>query len=734
MNSKNENQQAENFYARLRGGASPVPDEPSLEAELAERMKETLYGQEASPEFKEALGLAVQQIARARAEKPHQPGRIQIFPVLRFSLYVMGAILLIIGLIWSIQNLLPNSPAASPPAEATLTETALSADEPAPVEPTQEAVPEQTSTPAPTLYHTSLLPGVDIELQASLPEGPALAGVFEQLEDEALTPENAKAMALRLGVDGTVYQSPSESPQQTVYTVSDGRSTIIFANSPNRFNYFKNTGANHGPETSTLKTDEKIAKAEAYLSGAGLLPDTYRVEVPKAYPDQVKFQPTIGDAPLWIYALQAPTITVTQNAQGEVIGLGYERITSQPAGEFPIRSAQEAWERLVSDDPTWGVEYIDTTPVEAPDIEWWSRSYPLGEAITLFNYLTAYSPVSSLDTQHLALGNYTLQGNTQGMVEANRPGTFFQAWGELVDDFTFEVSGWQVSPFPDDNLEGSLVRQDGKAYLVTENGRYLLPELPEALADGAPLRARGVLLEQLEPTFEWSFVETGEFSSHGSDGGGGGSSFARVTLAGDGGMENATGGAEFQVVEPGTPIEAISGTLTLQQNSYPDGTQETITSVYLSDENQMPGNWELRLEGEGLQGIEDYNTLPVRVWGTVTGQLPTGQPVVNVERYEPVYLDLQIEAWIGTWEVVNLEGKDVILFTSEDGSQFILASSLEFDPDEFVGYPGSPDTGEGGSPPGSRVLLEGVRYPIRPSPVTRWSRNALGRWRKTAQP
>ncbi len=712
MKLTDETQQAENFYSHLHRLEKPDPGEPGIEEALAARLQETLDAQPASPAFKEELGQAVQQIARTRVEHAGRRERGQLRPLLRYALVSGAAILLLAGLVWSIQNLLPNTPAAMQPAEPTPTETAPPTLEAAPIEPTAESISEPVNpTEATPLYQISLLPGVQVELQASLPEGPAQAGIFEQLDDESLTPENAKAMAQRLGVDGTVYQTPSESSQQTVFTISDSRSRIIFVNSPYRFNYFRNTGARHGPVVSTLTPEEKIAAAEAYLTAAGLLPETYRVEIPTAYPDQVRFQPAIGDAPLLIYALQAPTITVTLDTLGEVVGLGYERVVTQPAGEFPIRSAQEAWERLVSEEPTWGVEYIDSTPVEGPAIEWSSRSYPLGQEVTIFNYLTVYNPVSPANAQRLTLGDYTLRGSTQGMVEANRPGTFFQAWGKLVDEFTFEVAGWQISPFPDESLEGSLERRDGKAYLATESGRYLLPELPDELAAGVPLRLRGVRLEQPEPTFEWSYVETGDFSSQGSGGGGGGSSFARLTLAGDGGMENVTLAGGFPIIEPGTPIEAISGTLTLQQNRYPDGTLETITSVYLNDENQVPGIYELRLEGDGLQGIEAYQTLPVRLWGTVTSQLPTGQPVVNVERYEPVYPGMKIEAWIGTWEVASLEGKNVVLFTSEDGSQFILSSSLEFDPDEFVGYPSTPDTAEGGSSPGSRVLLEGVRLP-----------------------
>jgi hypothetical protein len=712
MKSSNENQQSEEFYWRLRESSQPAADADSQETRLAQRLQESVDGQPANPAFKSELGNAIQHIARARAEKADRRRGGQWLPVVRFGFYAGAAILLLAGLVWSIQNLLPNAPAAGLSAETT--ETPLTATPQASPEVEETAPPAaglnpQTVTLEPTLYTLPLLPGVEAVLEASLPEGLEQAEVFEQLADEPLTPESASAMAQRLGVQGTVYQTPSESPQQTVYTVSDGVNTIVFVGTPYRFNYFKNTGAVHGPEFSNLTSEEKIAKAEAFLSRAGLLPETYRATVPKTYSDQVQFQPTIGEAPLWIYTLQAPMITVTLDAQGEVSGLAYERVVTQTAGEYPIRSAQEAWQKLLSTE-TWGVEHIDSTPIQVPETEWWSRPYRLGQEITLYNYLAVYNPVSAVDGQRLVLGSYTLQGNTQGMIEANRPGAFYQAWGKLVDPTTFEVSGWQLSPFPDENLEGSLEVEGDKAYLLTDSERYLLPELPAELADEAPVRLRGVRLAQPEPTFEWSYLETGEINESGGGGGGGGSFFRKVTLAGDGGMETTPAVAPTPIVEMGAPIEAITGTLTLQKNRYPDGMLETITSVYLYNQ-QDAGLYELRLEGEALAGIEAYHTLPVRIWGKVTGQLPTGQPLVSVERYEPVYPGLMIEAWIGTWEVLNLESKDVIVFSAEDGSQFVLAGSIGFDPDEFVGYPGSRAITEDDGTQGSRVLLEGVRFP-----------------------
>jgi len=40
--------------------------------------------------------------------------------------------------------------------------------------------------------------------------------------------------------------------------------------------------------------------------------------------------------------------------------------------------------------------------------------------------------------------------------------------------------------------------------------------------------------------------------------------------------------------------------------------------------------------------------------------------VIEVDRFEEVYPGLRIQAWLGTWKPVTLEGKQVLLFTARD--------------------------------------------------------------------
>jgi hypothetical protein len=90
--------------------------------------------------------------------------------------------------------------------------------------------------------------------------------------------------------------------------------------------------------------------------------------------------------------------------------------------------------------------------------------------------------------------------------------------------------------------------------------------------------------------------------------------------------------------------------------------------------------------------------LPIRVWGVI-GDTAARIPVLDVERYEPVYPALAFQAWPGTWENVTLDGQDVILFTTQDGQKYVLSHSIDIDPDSGVGVPGDAIIVEGYAPP-----------------------------------
>lgn len=77
----------------------------------------------------------------------------------------------------------------------------------------------------------------------------------------------------------------------------------------------------------------------------------------------------------------------------------------------------------------------------------------------------------------------------------------------------------------------------------------------------------------------------------------------------------------------------------------------------------------LLLEGEDLQSLQDFQNRPVDIWGTI--EMREGQPVLNVERYEIPFRDLQFQILRGRQRPDTLEGQPATLFTSTDGITYV---------------------------------------------------------------
>ena len=135
------------------------------------------------------------------------------------------------------------------------------------------------------------------------------------------------------------------------------------------------------------------------------------------------------------------------------------------------------------------------------------------------------------------------------------------------------------------------------------------------------------------------------------------------------------------------------------QHRYADG-HEAI-EVFLRADAWQPNSqyWQALLTGPQTEALAGLRNLPVRVWGKVTGAGKDNSPVIEVERFEEVYPGLRIQAWLGTWKPVTLEGKQVILFTTKDGQQFVLRSSIQQGKSAALGVEGD------------QVIIEGLAEP-----------------------
>lgn len=103
--------------------------------------------------------------------------------------------------------------------------------------------------------------------------------------------------------------------------------------------------------------------------------------------------------------------------------------------------------------------------------------------------------------------------------------------------------------------------------------------------------------------------------------------------------------------------------------------------------------WSVWLIGPGLDGIEQYNYLHVRLSGRYV--IKENRPTIEVEKYEPVYPGERLQTWLGrVVEKSRMHGQEVALFETETGERYALLDPMRW-----------PEVERG------RVLLVGVVEP-----------------------
>ncbi len=683
--------ESENLYRIIRGefhenaSASMTDD-----AEFAAAIRQTAQNIQADPFFQADLQTRLRRISPAAPKSARQ-----FFAGIGKNLaWVAAAAVIMFVVSWSIRTLLPQPPvAATAPVDLVITETpSITPTSPSELE---NSTPAAVRTPIPGEYISPIYPNDTLLVKTAFPTSPTEAKVYIQIVDEALTIENAHAVAEQLGVNGNVYLAASDAPQMTNYYVTDGISRI-FLYSPHHFYYISNYQKSlEVTKQDTPTTEEQISIAESYLKDHGLLDFPYRIQTNESVPGLVCFIQLLDGKPIMYGPTDFPQISVQINPEGEIKSLDYNVLFFEESGTYPIISAEDAWQKSLSSDMPKGVESGSRLyPSETNQI--WLREYPQIQRVELFGYLEILQPAEANTSVLMFFNNYVLKGNTQGLEQGGNLGQFMQIWGQFQSDKNgnpnFLVEGWQPSTFPDQTLEGVIQRQGDQGYLVTTDKELLIPGLPSDVPDGMKVYVRCIVLET-EASLEWSTIST---ATGGGGGGGGGSGLADLNL------ERAPTPIPLPTETPnplpqiGERFDGIQGNpyVTIFKNA--DGSTKLTAYMNLKQSTEWPGGLSLNLTGDGLAGIEAYHQLPIKIWGSVT-EIDQSVPVITVERYEPVYPGIKAQAWLGTLELATLGEKPVLLFTDQSGTQYILNTSLESE----TKIPQS----------GMPYVIEGVIYP-----------------------
>ncbi len=623
--------------------------------------------------------------------------------VLRTAALAAAVILFVFFLSWSVRSLLP-----SPAGPSEITPSA----QPSPLstvgrQATSTIVASATSPASFQGNRVALFPETEFTFSVEPPDEPQQVQLFQQKLPEVLSIENARQMAARLGIQGEPAQMQGEIPTQVIYEVTDGFDLVRLLNSPDVF-VFSRPARSEAPYAAgeALSPEQMIATAEAFLQSYNLLTLPYQVELNLR--GQLEFTPLlegrrvlfgIGDT-----ASATGLAKVELDAAGQVSNLYYSKQEFLPLGAFPILSAAQAWERLSAENAAQRAMFAVLSPPGEDEYRQWSRPYRDGQRVDLYGYLQIVAPEDG--ERQVWIRGYAI-ANDAILAEASRS-EFLHLWGQFASDTAgrtaFTVEGWEISNLEEEYLSGKVQRQGDRVFFVSDDGRSLyLPDAPQALVDGEPIIASGIVQPSEPGTLEWQFLESGEFPGNygvsrtcGGGGGGGGGGPENANFGGgvfslenvlqavatltpvapsQGPATTPTPPAALSPLEVGQEISGLQGTINFFMHIYSDGRQALEATLAIEPGILAPGPLTIALEGPRLQDSKPYQSLPVKVWGKVVG-LREGMPLVSVERLEEAYPGLRVQAWLGATEAMNLEGQDVLLFTAQDGKQYVLKNSI----------------------------------------------------------
>ena len=683
--------------------------QPALERHLAgcpecRRYAEQLAGLEARLESELPAAWPTQPVAETQVASTvekihHQMRRISMKNILsstaRTLAFGLGIIVLIAGLAWGIRNLRPGVEATQPvqgPVD-TLVVTAQETEQLSqvtPLPPPTEQLPTLVTAGA-----TGLFPTTSFSFPDGFPSAPASVNLYRLQLPEAVTPESALQMAARLDVAGGVYSMPSEGFDQVIYEVTDGFELLRFINFAEQFVFEINHINPLYSGGAPLPYAERLRIATDYLTSYGLLDQPYRASDSPIELGVVHFTPLLDNHPVIYGNGQNPGnmewISVQVNAAGQVSRVMVNQQRFAPLGEVPIISAEQAWQRLSAEDANQRAYYAVMPAEQTNTYHVWTRAHPVGQTVDLYGYVYVNRPIDPANPVLVSFGNYQVS-NPAELVSLD-PGTNIHAWGQFITDeqgrTMFTVDTWEISPMVEEYYEGTLQRDGDQGLLITANRTLVLPELPADIPDGWRVFATGLLQEGDPPVLNWFQITGGNYPSSyytarscGGFGGGGGGGYENVNF---GGGSFATAHLEPVYSPTATPepgpyptgelLSGITGRIYAVEHRYSDGSSRLEVNIITDPTDESPIGGYYRLEGSATAGLEQFQSLPVRIWGQVTGSIEY-TPIITLERWEPQFPDLTIQQWNGTEAIVNLEGQDVVLLTADSGEAYVLQSSL----------------------------------------------------------
>jgi hypothetical protein len=571
--------------------------------------------------------------------------------------------------------------------------------------------------PLPRLVHAAdvgippepagLLAGADLALATDLPNAPAGVPVYRStIALPPATPEEALAWARDFGLPNPqVYRDPRE-PEAIFVLGDDGRELIFRPFGPMGDIHYGDDAAATAAKGTPFPFDQAAEFALAFLREHDLLPTAYRVEEPLDFEPSaerpirmVHVVPELDGRPLVGYNTG---LHVAVNPAGQVTYASFNALHTERGGEYPIKSAQEAYDELTGREVAGSPFRLDTD-IRNPAAVAVKRYYPdpptyaAGDPVTAAGWVHVLVAEQSSDVRAQLTARDGTQYDLTGPRVAELTSVGYddvEVRGKIVaqvgpDHWQVEVIDWETAPQRQPQcLVGTFTLAGEEGWLATDEGeRYRLPHPPDELADGERIEVCAdegpVEGEELDwwvivspPTPEQGYV---------------GSSSSTVSVVVEEAVE-VPPDAPPPPPPPRTHIVQEGGALEIGQSV--EITGMVHATVFVNEESRRveaslsvkDTDERFLLSGppDVLEAIAQLDRLHVRVHGQVIANpqegWPSGTQTIEIKSLKKIWPDERAQGFLGHLDLETLEGREVAVLTDhETGQRYVLASSLDAD-------------------------------------------------------
>jgi len=516
---------------------------------------------------------------------------------------------------------------------------------------TQNTTTSENATLAPDVEGGYSWRNTTLYLAQPLPQSPTDAQVYSLRLNQPVTREDVLALAQRFALQGEIQELPPDFSNGIGYMLTDGTQKLE-VQSNNHFVFYTNyTDAALG----TIPEEQARTVIDSFLKKYGFYFE-YRMEsMPGLSAQQLAITPLTPDGvEIRTDYLMPIRYEVTIDGTGQILAFSGFLLDYEEVGTFQLITAEEAFQSVLDDTSQFG---------RMESVRGKGGGGGGGPGFYKLNLSGTSVPFPTQSALNQGRNEYIVkEGDTLFAIA--------QAYG-ITPEKIFEANGFS----------------DGDVLMT--GMRLIIPSTEQNSEGYAYTVVAGDTCQSIASTFNISVDDLITSNNLPAD---------CSTLTIDQMLVIPAARSSSDSPYIGKRFEDQRGIFMVNLYRQPDGSLRKEYGFITAAEGE---NFNLKLEGTGLQDLEQYNNLPINIWGTITSLDEFGNMTANVERYAIPFPDLRIQIFKGQQKVTPINGQSAVLFATTDGKTYIQAilNGDPFNDDALIGHEGD------------QVLLEGFNIP-----------------------